>query len=58
MGELMSNVDYIFDNREEFRAKYAGIISKFEAMGIESTMAEAMAITVAAKAKTISDMMA
>lgn len=58
MSELMSNVDYIFDNREEFRAKYAAIISKFEAMGIESKMAEAMAITIAAKAKTISDMMA
>jgi hypothetical protein len=58
MSELMNNVDYIFDNREEFRAKYADVIAKFEAMGIESKMAEAMTITIAAKAKTISDMMA
>ena len=55
MENLMSNVDYIFDNREAFNQKYAGIIAKFEAMGIDHTTAEAMAITIAATCKTITD---
>lgn len=52
----MQAVDYIFDNIEEFRAKYADVIKKFESKGIEPKLAEAMTITIAATAKAITDM--
>lgn len=55
MENLMRNVDYIFDNREAFNKKYAEVIAKFEAMGIDHTTAEAMAITLAATCKTITE---
>lgn len=58
MSNLTSNVDYILDNREEFRRRYADIIAKFEDMGIDSTTAEAMAITIAATSKAITDELA
>ena len=57
MGELMGNVDYILRNRDEFRVHYADIIAKFERLGIERRMAEAMAITLVAKVKTVNDML-
>lgn len=56
MNEIQA-VDYIFDNIEQFRKKYAGFISKFEGMGIEPKMAEAMVITIAAKSKALADLM-
>lgn len=58
MSNLTSNVDYILDNREEFRRRYADITAKFEDMGIDSTTAEAMAITIAATSKAITDELA
>lgn len=56
MSKLMDNVNYIFDNRKQFRAEYADVIAKFVDLGIDYTTAEAMAITLAAKAKTMTDM--
>lgn len=50
--------DYIFENIDEFEAKYADVIAKFESKGIEHTMAKALAITTAAYAKAASDLMA
>ena len=55
MNEMQA-VDYIFANIDEFRTEYESVITKFESMGIEHKMAEAMAITIAAKAKAISDL--
>ena len=52
----MQAVDYIFKNIDEFRAKYAGDIAKFESMGIEPKLAEAMTITIAATAKALTDL--
>ena len=51
----MQAADYIFENLEDFRAKYAGVIAKFESKGIDPKLAEAMAITLAATAKAVSD---
>ena len=48
--------DYILENLNEFRAKYANVIAKFENKGIEPKLAEAMAITLAATAKAASDL--
>lgn len=48
----------IFDNLDEFEAKYADVIAKFESKGIEHSMAKALAITTAAYAKAASDLMA
>lgn len=50
--------EYIFENMDEFEAKYADVIAKFESKGIEHTMAKALAITTAAYAKAASDLMA
>lgn len=47
--------DYIFENIGEFEAKYADVIAKFESVGIDHTMAKAMAITTAAYAKALTD---
>ena len=57
MDNLMSNVNHILRNRRQFNEKYADVIAKFESVGVEHRMAEAMAITVVAKMKTINDMM-
>lgn len=47
--------DYIFENIEDFRAKYADTIAKFVSKGIEPKMAEALTITIAANAKALTD---
>lgn len=48
-------VDHIFENMGEFEAKYAGTIRRFEGMGIDHTTAMAMTVTIAAKAKALTD---
>ena len=47
--------DYIFENMDEFEAKYASVIAKFESKGIDHTMAKALAITIASNAKAVVD---
>ena len=47
--------DYIFENMGEFEAEYADVIAKFEGKGIEHTTAKALAITIAANAKALTD---
>lgn len=49
--------EYIIENIDEFRTKYAGTIARFEGAGIERKLAEAMAITIAANAKALADAM-
>ena len=50
--------NYIFENMNEFEAKYAEQIAKFESKGIEHQMALALTITIAANAKAITDAIA
>lgn len=50
--------EYILANIDEFEAKHADVIAKFEGKGIDHTMAKALAITMAAYAKAASDLMA
>lgn len=50
--------DYIFEHMAEFETEYAGTIAKFEDMGIDHTTAKAMAITLAANAKVLTDALA
>lgn len=54
--DQMQAVDHIFENLDEFKAKYAGTIRRFEDMGIDHKTALAMAITIAAKAKALADL--
>ena len=47
--------DYIFENLDEFKVRYADVIAKFEGKGIEPKMALALTITICANAKAITD---
>ena len=47
--------DFIFENLDEFKARYADTIAKFEAKGIEPQMALALTVTIAANAKALTD---
>ena len=47
--------DYIFENMDEFKVRYADVIAKFEGKGIEPKMALALTITLCANTEAITD---
>lgn len=51
--DQMQAVDHIFENLDEFKAKYAGTIRRFEDMGIDHKTALAKAKALADLAKSL-----